>query len=399
MDIWKKYKSPLGYETNNGGIDSYGVDHSGFSVRDEVEYQTARNNRENQIIDYYNNQGITENYPQYTTNFWGSPDNNYGFGSSNITDAISAHPAMNTSPIPITPTQSELNDYQRGVNRFKQANAAGSFMSGMDSGFDNSRSSGYGNIPSTQKNYATANSSYSTYLPQSGVWAQQRQRAIENDLLMNGMDVLYGMNRTINGMTFGGLDWLGNKLGIDTQMNDYLQLKDAQSRNLARRAGQIAGYGGSALTGGALANAGYNQANMAYNGYKIGKAYDKLTADPFQGNGSDIIARMRNHNGEPVVLQRGEAIRGPNGEVVVHGKALERETGTLRNYGLDKGIYRHDITRTDAQQIPRIIQKKPVNISPRGQYIYNTPSKNGNFQVVTSPTQRGTTVSSTYYLK
>ncbi|MBO6289378.1 MAG: hypothetical protein J6N45_03530, partial [Alphaproteobacteria bacterium] len=61
MDIWKKHKSPLGYETNNGGIDSYGVDHRGFSVRDEVEYQTARNNRENQIMDYYNNQGITEN--------------------------------------------------------------------------------------------------------------------------------------------------------------------------------------------------------------------------------------------------------------------------------------------------------------------------------------------------
>ena len=32
-----------------------------------------------------NNQGITENYPQYTTNFWGSSaDNNYGFGTSNI---------------------------------------------------------------------------------------------------------------------------------------------------------------------------------------------------------------------------------------------------------------------------------------------------------------------------
>ena len=100
---------------------------------------------------------------------------------------------------------------------------------------------------------------YNTYSqPQSGVWAQQRKRAVENDLLMNGMDTLYGMNRTINGMTFGGLDWLGNKLGIDTQMNEYLKLKDAQSRNLARRAGQIAGYGGSALTGGALGKSGLN---------------------------------------------------------------------------------------------------------------------------------------------
>ena len=70
-------------------------------------------------------------------------------------------------------------------------------------------------------------------------------------------------------------------------------------------------------------NAGYNQANMAYNGYKIGKAYDKLTADPFQGNSSDVIARMKNHNGKPVVLQRGEAIPDANGNVVVYGKIFK----------------------------------------------------------------------------
>ena len=88
MDIWKKYKSPLGYETNNGGVDTFGVDHSQFSLRDEVEYQTARAERENQLIQNYNNQGITENYPQVGTNFWGNPENNYGFGSSNISQNI-----------------------------------------------------------------------------------------------------------------------------------------------------------------------------------------------------------------------------------------------------------------------------------------------------------------------
>lgn len=37
----------------------------------------------------YNNQGITSNYPQYTTNFWGnSADNNHGFGISNISNNI-----------------------------------------------------------------------------------------------------------------------------------------------------------------------------------------------------------------------------------------------------------------------------------------------------------------------
>ena len=93
-------KTPLGYETNNGGVDTFGVDHSQFSLRDEIEYQTARAERENQLIQNYNSQGITENYPQVGTNFWGSPENNYGFGSSNISDAISRHPAMHTTPMP-----------------------------------------------------------------------------------------------------------------------------------------------------------------------------------------------------------------------------------------------------------------------------------------------------------
>ena len=88
MDMYPKYKSPFGYETGDNGIDSYGVDHSGFTLRDEIEYQTARDNRESQMMQMYNQQGITDNYPQYTTNFWGSPDNNYGFGSSNISKNI-----------------------------------------------------------------------------------------------------------------------------------------------------------------------------------------------------------------------------------------------------------------------------------------------------------------------
>lgn len=86
----KRYKSKLGYSVGEDDeIDSYGVDHSGFTTRDEVAYQTARNDRENDLIENYNKRGITDNYPQYGRNFWGgSPANNYGFGSSNITDNI-----------------------------------------------------------------------------------------------------------------------------------------------------------------------------------------------------------------------------------------------------------------------------------------------------------------------
>ena len=40
------------------------------------------------MMQMYNQQGITENYPQYTTNFWGNAGNNYGFGTSNIKQNI-----------------------------------------------------------------------------------------------------------------------------------------------------------------------------------------------------------------------------------------------------------------------------------------------------------------------
>ena len=85
MDIYPKYKSALGYQVGDNGIDSYGVNHNNFSLRDELEYQMARTNRESQLINRYNQQGINNNYPQQGVGFWGnSADNNYGFGSSNI---------------------------------------------------------------------------------------------------------------------------------------------------------------------------------------------------------------------------------------------------------------------------------------------------------------------------
>ena len=51
MSFWKQYTSPLGYESNGNPIDTYGVDHSGFTTRDELQYQTARINRENDTLE------------------------------------------------------------------------------------------------------------------------------------------------------------------------------------------------------------------------------------------------------------------------------------------------------------------------------------------------------------
>jgi len=104
MSFWQQHKSPLGYVSNGNKIDTYGVDHSGFTTRDELQYQNARINREKNLISQMQNQGITD-YPQYTTNFWGAnADNNYGFGTSNISNNIENRQQTMT-PIPRMETQ------------------------------------------------------------------------------------------------------------------------------------------------------------------------------------------------------------------------------------------------------------------------------------------------------
>ena len=68
-----------------------------------------------------------------------------GFGSSNITSAISTHLAMNTTPTPLQPAQTQIpqaqaspswsDGYSRGVGNYQQAQMRGSFMSGVNSGY------------------------------------------------------------------------------------------------------------------------------------------------------------------------------------------------------------------------------------------------------------------------
>ena len=99
MDIYPKYTSLFGYQNGDNQIDSYGVNHSGFSISDELAYQNAREKRENQLKEQYNAQGITSNFPQYGTNFWGNSANNYGFGMTNIAGNI-ANMQNTTTPIP-----------------------------------------------------------------------------------------------------------------------------------------------------------------------------------------------------------------------------------------------------------------------------------------------------------
>ena len=91
------------------------MNHSGFTTRDELEYQFARQQRENELMNQCKAQGITENFPQYGANFWGNSANNYGFGLSDIAGNIgNMKPPLNQG---VQYAQNTLFDGANNVNQ------------------------------------------------------------------------------------------------------------------------------------------------------------------------------------------------------------------------------------------------------------------------------------------
>ena len=108
---------------------------------------------------------------------------------------------------------------------------------------------------------------------------------------------------------------------------------------------------------------------------------------------------MKNRNGETVLLQRGEAIMGDNGMPIVSGgNAFKRLTGTKSNYGLNKAIYKHNITKEQAKMIPRYLRQYPTESNLYGQDVYNFQTLQGNLRLVTSPKDGTKTLSSMYFV-
>ncbi len=200
--MFSNYKSPLGYVADGKKIDTYGVDHSGFSTKDEIEYQMARQRRENSLIEGYNNQGITKNYPQYGTNFWGKADNNYGFGSSNIADNI----------------------------KNKQ----------------------------TQPTISNETSWYEKLGDEASKFGNVLNKEIKSDLA----DVGYGAKKALNGLTLGGSDWALRRLGWDNE-DEYLAQKDAEGTGKAARiGGSISELGGNMMGLGSAIVKGLGKAGL-----------------------------------------------------------------------------------------------------------------------------------------
>ena len=217
-----------------------------------------------------------------------------------------------------------------------------------------------------------------------------------------GQGVVSGLGRVSGGATLGATDWLDRKTGGHLASLDADLQRSAESAGLGgwNKAAKFASeLGGNMLFGGMAGKKAFETARPFYNAYQIGRAYDRLQKDPFQGSGRDVIARMKNHNGENVMLQRGEVLKKDDGSIIASGKSLGRVTGTERNYGLNKAIYKHDVPREQVTRIPKTIKGKPVETTDLGQDVYMYKARDGNYRVVTSSTPKGKTVSSMYKIE
>lgn len=75
---------------------------------------------------------------------------------------------------------------------------------------------------------------------------------IMNSINQDYLDVVYGVNRGLNGLSGGGLDYLGNKMGFDSQMSDYLSMLPKSERLKREKLGDLVEAGGTALLGNKL---------------------------------------------------------------------------------------------------------------------------------------------------
>jgi hypothetical protein len=77
----------------------------------------------NQSMIPNNQQSFITDYPQYGTDFWGtSPDNNHGFGMSNITDNIANMNNLQNGMNNLQNGLTGMNNLQSGVNNIQNGN-------------------------------------------------------------------------------------------------------------------------------------------------------------------------------------------------------------------------------------------------------------------------------------
>ena len=117
------------------------------------------------------------------------------------------------------------------------------------------------------------------------------KKTYEDYLVNNLADIAYGSKRALSGASFGASDWLGRRLGFDTDEKTYLQRRDDEGLgNAARAAGFASELGGNMLgAGGALVK---GLAKTGLKGLKLASVSGGLEGTAYGATGADNLAEL-----------------------------------------------------------------------------------------------------------
>ena len=117
------------------------------------------------------------------------------------------------------------------------------------------------------------------------------------------------------------------------------------------------------------------------------EAYDAVLHNPLAGSAEDVLARLEPEDIEAVLVHRGPAVLR-DGEIVVQGRTLKRQTGSQRGFGLVKIIFGHGekgnkrpdmppVTRQDVVALPRIVREYESTLEGEHR-VWRVPREDGN---------------------
>lgn len=117
------------------------------------------------------------------------------------------------------------------------------------------------------------------------------------------------------------------------------------------------------------------------------RAYDAVLRDPLGGDPKKALVTLEPEDIERVFVQRGPAVM-IDGQIKVQGRALLREKGTRRGYGIVKIIFLHGeggnkkpnmppVTREDVIALPRMVREYESILENNRHRIWRIPREDG----------------------
>ncbi len=295
---------------------------AGLLSRDEVAYQTARQQIENRIMQNYNGQGVTQDYPQSGTDFWGnSPDNNFGFGASQISsniENIQNTPVPNIGPKPLSQEQ-----MYTPPSHTAEVLAAG------------------------------------IYTPPS-----HTAEVLAAGIKGFGQGTVTGMESFANGATFGGYNWLDDKLdlGAAKRREDLKQYANAADVGTAFDiANKVTEFAGGGLSGYGVAAKGIPATRQAYNAYNIYKGGRNLENQLQRGNNFEDIYMGRIDRDK---LNEINNIRQELGESVINSERVIIPKDRVEHIYNRRIIQNGYSPKNAASTISDALFNKKSNVSP-----------------------------------